>query len=259
MNLRSAIVTQLRVLFALLMREMATRYGGSAGGYVWAILDPVGFILLMTAVFSEIAHAPPIGESFALFYAIGYMAFHFYFDISNVVGTAVQFNKPLMSFPSVTLLDAVIARFILQVLTCCFVTLIVLGSLLLLVDDQIAIDPAPILSALGLAALLGLGVGAANSVLFAYSQAWMRMFNIVNRPLFIVSGIFFTFESLPRAGQDILWWNPLIHITALMRSGFYPVYKPDFVSEFYVLLFALTPLMLGVLLLRALRAEILES
>ena len=213
----------------------------------------------MAAVFSEIAHSPPIGESFALFYAIGYMAFHFYFDISNAVGNAVQFNKPLLSFPKVTPLDTVIARFILQTITCLFVTIALLGSMLLMFDDQIAIDPAPILAALGLASLLGLGIGAANSVLFPYSQTWMRIFGIVNRPLFLISGIFFTYESLPKPAQDILWWNPLIHVTALMREGFYPIYRPDFVSETYVALFALAPLMLGVLLMKVLRAEILEA
>ena len=31
-------LVQARVLFALLMREMTTRFGRSAGGYLWALI-----------------------------------------------------------------------------------------------------------------------------------------------------------------------------------------------------------------------------
>ena len=35
----SRLEMQIRVLFALIMREMTTRFGRSAGGYAWALLD----------------------------------------------------------------------------------------------------------------------------------------------------------------------------------------------------------------------------
>lgn len=43
------------MIFALLIREMATRFGSKPGGYLWAFLDPAAHILLMTAIFSAIA------------------------------------------------------------------------------------------------------------------------------------------------------------------------------------------------------------
>lgn len=259
MRAGSRLGVQLRVLFALVMREMATRYGKTAGGYVWAVADPVIFILMMAAIFSEFAHAPPLGEHFALFYASGYMAFHIYLDISGAVSGSVQFNRPLFSFPRVTPLDTVLARFILQFLTCCIVTAILFGGLLTFSDDQVAVDPGPIMLAMALAALLGFGVGALNCVLFAYSPTWQRIFNLINRPLFIVSGVFVLQEDLPQAAQDILWWNPLNHVVALMRSGFYASYEAAFASPLYVILFALAALTVGAGLLRALSGEILEE
>ena len=47
----SLISTHLRVVGALLVREMATRFGSKPGGYVWALLDPAAHILLMTMIF----------------------------------------------------------------------------------------------------------------------------------------------------------------------------------------------------------------
>ena len=49
-NKSRARLSGLRVVFALIIREMSTTYGRSAGGYIWAILEPVGAIALMSLV-----------------------------------------------------------------------------------------------------------------------------------------------------------------------------------------------------------------
>lgn len=254
----SALSLQLRVFFALLMREMTTRYGKSAGGYVWAIVEPLGAVLILSLVFSAFARHPPLGEHIPMFFATGYMAFHVYSDISGVVSGSVAVNKNLMSFPRVSLVDAVMARFALQALTTFAVGFVILALFMVLFPDQIRIDLAPILSAFALAALMGLGVGALNCVLFAYSTVWQRVFGIINRPMFLISGVFFLYEQMPMALQAYLWWNPLVHIVSMMRSGFYPIYEAAFVSPVYVVVCGAVPLALGLMLLRALRAEILD-
>ena len=59
----------MRVLFALVVREMSTKFGRSWGGYIWAIAEPLGGILLLTIAFSFAFRKPPLGSNFALFYA----------------------------------------------------------------------------------------------------------------------------------------------------------------------------------------------
>jgi capsular polysaccharide transport system permease protein len=259
MAMESPAVIQLRVLFALIIREMITRYGRNAGGYVWAVLEPLGTVALLSFVFSFIARRPPLGESFPFFFATGYLAFHFYVDISRNVSLAVSSNRALLSFPRVTIIDTIIARFILHVLTTGFVAFLLLGGLWLWLDEPVRLDIAAILTAVGLASLLGLGVGMLNCALFSYSATWQTAFGIINRPLFLISGVFFTYESLPWLARDILWWNPLVHVTAIMRSGFYPVYDAAFASPLYVALFGCAPLMAAMLFLKALRAQMLEQ
>lgn len=252
-------VIHLRVVFALIMREMTTRYGRNAGGYVWAVLEPLGMVFMLSLVFSFLARRPPLGESFPVFFATGYMAFYYYLDISRTVSRAVSSNRALLTFPRVTLLDTIIARFILQFLTVTLITAILLTTLILWFAEPVRLDLTAIFTAVALATLLGLAVGMLNSVLFAYSPTWETAFNILNRPLFLISAIFFTYESLPRVAQDVLWWNPLVHVATLMRQGFYANYEPAFASTSYVLFFACVPLMTAILLLRVLRREMLEQ
>lgn len=249
---------QSRVLFALVMREMATRFGRSAGGYVWAILEPAGTVALLTLVFSQISRRPALGSDYALFFATGYLAFHVYKDVSSGVSQAINANKALFSFPRVSMLDPVIARFILHSLTAVLVYAIVVGGLHAVSESRYRIDFAPLFVALSLSAALGLGVGALNCLLFAFSPTWEKTFNVLNRPLFLISGVLFIYEDLPRALREIIWWNPLIHVTALSRDAFYPAYDPIFVSPGYVLGAAMAPLLAAVLLLRRLKSRILE-
>ena len=77
-------------------------------------------------------------------------------------------------------------------------------------------------------------MGALNCVLFGFFPTWKNVWAVLTRPLFIVSGIFFTFESAPKAFQEVLWFNPITHAIAVMRSGIFAVYDPQFVSLPYV-------------------------
>ena len=240
-----------RVLFALLMREITTRFGRSYGGYLWAITEPVGFVALLSLVFSQIAHSPQVGRSFPLFYATGYIAFSFYNDIASLTGRAVQVNRPLLNYPIVAPIDTVLARFILQALTGLTVAVMVFIAILSVFPDQVNIRPAPLIAAFSLGGLLGLGVGLVNTTLFAMSKTWELVYGVLSRPLFLVSAVFFTFGSLPAYVRDVLWWNPLIHLVGMMRAGFYPVYDASYVSPLYVLALGLGLIVAGLVLMTA--------
>jgi capsular polysaccharide transport system permease protein len=258
MREESRFVVQGRVLFALIMREMSTRYGRNAGGYVWAVLEPAGTLAMLSLVFGFLASRPALGTNFLVFFATGYTAFHVYLDISRAVSKSVVANRALLTFPRVTLVDTILARFLLEVITTLLVAFVILASLLLLMEDQIALDFRYIFLAFVLAAYIGLAVGVLNSVLFTWSPTWETVFGIVNRPMFLISGVFFLFDDMPAAIRDILWWNPLIHATAFMRAGFYPIYDPAWASVMYVFAFGAVPFLVGVLLMRALRGQMLE-
>ena len=247
-----------RVIGALVVREMITRYGRSPGGYIWAILEPVGMVALLAIAFSQFIHVPPLGESFILFYATGYVPFHAYSEIAGVVSSSVLVNRQLMQFPAVTPLDAVLARFILSVITIVVVTVLIFAGLFWLLDEPVRLSLGPIFAGMGAAMLLGLGVGTLNAVIFAFVPIWQRVWTIINRPLFLISAVFFTFESLPRQAREILWWNPLVHVVGEVRTGIYPVYQGAYVSLAYVMGVAVLCFLLGAALMTANRSKMIE-
>lgn len=252
-------VATLRAVGALMIREMATRYGRSPGGYLWAVLEPMGGILILALGFSLLFRNPPLGNSFLLFYATGMLPFTLYQSVSLAVGRSIQFSRALLMYPSVTWADAVLARFVLNALTELLVVVILVVGILAITDTRAVLDPLPIGAALGLALLVSLGVGTLNCALFGLFPVWAQVWSIITRPLFIASGIFFIFDDLPPVVQDILWWNPLIHVVGLMRMGFYPTYPGHYISVGYTVVVSLLMLFFGVLLLARYHRTILND
>jgi len=248
----------MRTMLALILREMSTRYGRTPGGYVWAILEPLGAITVLSVAFALVLRTPPIGTSFILFYSTGYMAFDLYQTLSVTVARAVNFSKPLLKYPAVTWIDAVLARFFLNSLTGILITILLLSAILVTIDARTVLNLPPVVEAMGLAMLLGLGVGVMNCALMGLFPLWEVIWSILTRPLFIASGIIFLYDNLPPLAKEVLWYNPLVHITGLMRTGFYPTYTASYVSHVYVLGVSLTLLTMGLILMGRYHREILN-
>lgn len=240
----------LRTVGALMLREMGSTYGQSPGGYIWAFLSPLGAIGVMSFAFSVMINAPSLGTSFMLFYATGFLPFDMFTQLSGKIGMSLRYSRPLLAYPGVTWLDAVIARFVLNTLTLATVFAIVIFAILAVVDTQSTIDITPIVVGLTMAALQGLGVGMVNCVLVGYFPVWERIWSIITRPLFIASGVFFLYDHLPPKVQAILWWNPLTHAVSWVRTGFYPTYHASFVSLTYGFGSALVLILIGMIFLR---------
>lgn len=247
-----------RTVFALIMREMTTRYGKNPGGYVWAVLEPLGAIIILSYGFSLLMRAPSLGSSFLLFYATGYLPFNIYQSVSTSVARSISFSKPLLQYPAVTWVDAVLARFLLNLLTGILVTYLLLTAILAVTETRIVLDFVPIVGAMALAALLGFGVGVLNCSLSGVYPTWDIIWSIATRPLFIVSCILYIMEEMPTSVQNVLWWNPLSHITGLMRQGFFPMYQPQYVTPTYVVGVGLATLFLGLVLLGRYHRDILN-
>lgn len=238
----------IRVVGALLIREMSTRFGSKPGGYVWAIIDPAGHIAFMSLIFMAITHTPALGKSFVLFFATGYLAFQFYAAMAGFLNGAIKANRTLLSYPNVAPIDTIVARYILQAGTTSVVSFCVLGVILLTVDQPVYLNWPAIIEAAFAATVLGLGIGIFNNVATLRFPLYEQVFNIINRPMFLISGVFFLPDALPAPIRDIVLLNPLVHVVMLFRKGFYPEYRADMMNMAYLYSFALTILFMGLLL-----------
>lgn len=239
----------LRAIGALVLREMQTSHGRSAGGYFWAIAEPVGGIVLLTLIFSVGFRSPPIGTNFAIFYATGVVPFMAYLDMSNKVSNSIRYSKALLSYPAVTFMDALLARVAFNTVTQITVATLIFSGITLTMETRTDAQLDQIVIAMAMIVLIASAVGAMNCFLFEAFSWWQPLWGIFMRPLFLLSCIFFVYDDIPQPYSDWLWWNPLVHIVGQMRRAFYPSYAGAYVSHLYVFGLGLVLLAIGLALL----------
>ncbi len=248
----------LRAIGALILREMGTRYGRTPGGYLWALLEPLGMIILLAFAWSLLAKSPSLGTSFLLFKGTGLLVLTLVTTLSNLVGRSMMFSKALLFYPRITWIDAILARFVLNSLVLITVMSLILAGILIHEDIRTVLAWDKIGLAVLLSVLLGFGTGCLNCYLFQRFIAWQTAWAILTRPLFLISGVIVVYEDMPALAQAVLWFNPVLHLTGIMRDGFYPIYTPQYISVTYLATWIVVPMVMGLLLLRQYHRDLLN-
>lgn len=247
-----------RSILALIIREMSTSYGKSPGGYFWAVMEPVLGIALLSVVFSLALRTPPIGINFQIYFATGFLPFIFYREVESRCQGAIRFSRALLFYPSVTYADSLVARLALTTMTQMMVFYLVMGGVLFFWETRSAIIPSYVLSSVGAAIVLGVGIGTLNCYLTAIMPLWQRIWVVLNRPLVIMSGVIFLHDNVPEPWKTYLEWNPLVHVVGQMRRGFYPSYQGEYVDMIYPYSIGLVALVIGLILLNRYNRDILN-
>jgi capsular polysaccharide transport system permease protein len=238
-----------RAVLALILREMSTTYGRSPGGYLWAVLEPVAALAILSVLFSIAFRNPALGTNFPLFYATGVVPFTVFMGTSGKIAQTLNFSRQLLAYPTVTYIDAIMARFALTVLTDLMVCGIVFIGILTIYDTQ-AIPNVPVMGmSILMVQFLGLGVGTLNCYAVTRFPVWQRIWGILMRPMFILCCVLFVFDQIPEPYRGWLWFNPLVHAIGWMRHGVYTTYDALYVSIPYVLGFSAICFVAGLTLL----------
>lgn len=249
----------LRVVAALILREMTSTYGRKPGGYLWAVLEPVAGIALLTWIFSLGFRHPALGTDFAMFYASGMIPFWMFIQVSTRMAQSLRYSRQLLAYPRVTVVDALVARYLLNVMLQLLIAYIVLGGIRMINDTGTTLVLPRIALGFAMAAALAAGVGAFNCVLMTAFPLWQTAWGILTRPLVLMSGVIFMLETIPEPWRGYLAWNPLTHVVAEVRAGFYFGYHPDYVAPGYVFGVSLVLLAVGLLLTWRFHREALEA
>jgi capsular polysaccharide transport system permease protein len=248
-----------RVVGAMVVREMATTYGRKPFGYVWTIVEPIAGIALMSWIFVAMGiRHPALGTNFPIFYATGFLPFTLYTAISGKLSQALSYSRSLLAYPRVTVIDALLARFIVHLMTQLLVSYIVILGIRSYWNTGTQVVIEHIVLGFAMAAALAVGVGTLNCYLTSRFPLWGTAWSVAMRPLVIVSGVIVLVDRLPPAWLDLLTWNPLVHVVAEVRKGFYHGYSPSYISPAYVFGFALVTGVVGLLFLWRTHRDILE-
>jgi len=233
---------QLRVIGALTLRELGTRFGRDNLGYVWLFLEPALLGGVLGIGHSLSGHAMPGALNPMTFWVIGYIPFYLLRGVLNRAPSAIESNQSLLYHRHITLLDLLAARNLLEG----GATLGALVGFLLffgLVAGDWPRDPAKL--ALGMVLMLALVHGLA--MLIATGSVYTAL------PL---TGAFFMVFWLPTDLQRAVLWIPTVHLFELVRDGQYGTAVPTSYDLGYVLAWIAGLNILGMAGLRRARRDL---
>ncbi|NWG47504.1 MAG: ABC transporter permease [Alphaproteobacteria bacterium] len=223
-----------RVLHALILREMTAQYGGTALGYLWGLLNPMVAILVLYAIFSNMHRISPPGIPLLMFLITSYLTYNYFMAAFSRASGAVQANTALLNYPQVSPLDVLMGRYILDALTYTLVLLIFTIIGVLVEGPYWPLHPGAAILTFWSAGLMGHGLGTIVGTLRPKIRSLDNIVSPILRLGFFISGVVFTAHMLPSWTLPYLDWNPLFHITELMREAWFASYESPFADFSYV-------------------------
>jgi capsular polysaccharide transport system permease protein len=256
-GLWSAAKRQRRVVFALMLHNIRTRFGGHGLGYLIAIAWPLAHMLAIFASFVLFARAAPYGDSILLFIGTGTVPFMAFSYLGRFMMISVLMTRPLLAFPEVKILDVLLASALLETLAACCVTIIMVVLAWFVGVDFMPKDVLQAAFAFGAALLLGLGFGLVNGVIALAAPFWALVVALTIIVLWLTSGVAIVPDALPEAARNVLAYNPVLHVVEWMRSAYYEGYGDLILDRGYPIAVGIGAVFLGLLLERAMRGHLL--
>lgn len=210
-----------RVIGALLVRELLTRYGRNNIGFLWLFVEPAGFVLIITIVWTAIKNIHGSDLPIVAFAVTGYTSLLTWRNtVARCIG-AVRSNKALLFHRQVTILDIFTARIVLELIA---ISTVLVGlsfgfyafGWLAPPEDALQVVEGWLLLC-WFAAGMGLTIGGLSEKAEVVGRFW-HPFSYI---LMSMSGVAFIVDALPPAARERALWMPMLNAVEFLREGWF--------------------------------------
>lgn len=230
---RSNLQIWIDVIFAIFLREIKSKFNDKLG-IAWSVISPLAFIFMLAFIRGLMDGGETHGIPTFFFMVYGLLYVQLFIGVVGAVSNSIKKNKPLYAFRQVQPISSVIAISSFEILSKTFVMLIIGVISYYLKYDFIVHDPIGLIFNFIQVGFLGISVGLIFALTSSFIPEIDKLRTLVMRPVFFISGIFFSLQDIPKDLWPYLTWNPLLHAVELTRFAAYPHYGNIGVSSFYL-------------------------
>jgi len=241
------VETHSRIVGALMMREIITRYGRKGIGFLWLVAEPLMFcsgVLLMWSVLKpEYEHGVRVGP----FIMTGYMSLLLFRHIVSYNTMAVQANVGLLYHKIIKPIHIYTSRSIMEFVGASVAFIIV--YLFLALFGQVG-APADVLSVYGgwmLLAWMSIGVALIFSSLAIEHEVMERIVPVIMYLMIPLSGAFVMAAWLPDAYRSAYLLVPFPNAVEMIRAGVFGEFVPTYYNFGYAAAWAAGLTLVGLL------------
>ena len=210
---------QIKVIGALLMREIHTRYGRENIGHLWVIGEPLIFCVGVAVMWTAIRPAHEHGVPVTAFVITGYVPLTMWRHCVSRSVKAFDANGSLLFHRQVTPLDIIVARCVLEIIGALIAGIVVSALAILLGYMEMPADIGLMYLGLFYQAVFCLACAlilAPASEISPVLEKFVGAFTYLMIPF---SGAFVMVNWVPRNFQFVLLWSPPVHAAEIIRKG----------------------------------------
>jgi capsular polysaccharide transport system permease protein len=216
-----SLMIQRRIIGALMMREVITRFGRHNLGALWLIAEPMIFTLGVAAVWTAAGLHRQSGIPIIAFAITGYSSVLMWRNTVGMCARAIQSNINLLYHRNVKVIDVLLTRVALEIggATASFMAL----TLFFIVIEwvQAPQDLMRVLFGWLMLAWFGAGLSLTIGAATAYTPIIERIWQPMAYLLFPFSGAAYMADWLPTNAREILLLLPMVHSVEVIREGFF--------------------------------------
>jgi capsular polysaccharide transport system permease protein len=220
-SLASSCRIQLRVVAALLMREVITRYGRNNIGMLWLIIEPILFTFAAVLLFEFFHQSLQLKIEIVPFMTFGYSGLLLWRSCATRGIMAIEPNRNLMYHRQVKVQDIFIARMLLEIVSISasfFICIVVMMSIgLINAPKDILLILAGWLLLCWFSACLGTILGCLSE----HSELVDRIWHPISYFMLPVSGTFFMVDWLPSSLHGLALLVPMVNCVEMLRGGYF--------------------------------------
>lgn len=247
---------QLRVIKALMLRELTTRFGRENIGFLWVMAEPLLFAVLVGLLWRAMKGPFEFGVDIMAFVVSGYLPLVLFRSSLARAVNSFTANGSLMYHRQIKVLDLLLVRFLIEMvghmMAYVFIAL-VLGAFGLFPWPH---DIGFVLLGWAYYSLFTFAVCLVVAPLSETNEILEKFMPVTAYLMVPFSGAFFIVSALSPEAAAIVIWSPPVHGMEMMRYGLFgPSIDPhyDFV---FPLAFSIPCMALGLLLCRRIRRQL---
>jgi len=215
---------QRTVVYAIFVRELNSRFARFKLGYLWALLEPISVIVILSLIRGRFTAGYVAGINPVLFFASGIIAYLLFRNIATSSLLSIEANRGLFNYQRVKPADILVARGILDLLVALGTSCFIFPGMYLSGFKFTWNNSLEVMAALVCLLMLAGGLGCVCSVLGPLWPEARKVVPMFIRPLFYASGIFYPANSIPPGLKKYALMNPLLHAIEILRGAMFAGY-----------------------------------
>ncbi len=218
---RRSLAIQMRVIGALLMREVLTRYGRHNIGFLWLFVEPMLFTLGVTALWTLATQMHRSDLPIVAFALTGYSSVLLWRNMPGRCSSAIEPNLALMYHRYVKVIDVFASRILLEIAGTS-ASFVVLGIFFTAVGwMKPPEDVLKVVFAWFMISWFGAALALLIGGLSGYTDVVEKLWHPLSYILFPLSGAAFMVDWLPSAAQKFVLLLPMVDGVEILREGYF--------------------------------------